>query len=415
MATTKNFLDYAGLQAYDGKIKEWANGVNQLGYKTILKSEDGNKLYFFTKPNATLVDIIASGANATPYVELGSADIANQISALASILGATWDSSNEEYTISLDSNFPQSVETAVDALNDLKGAVDTLNGDDATAGSVAKAIKDAIESLDVTEFAIAEKDTQTNIITIHGISESDGSISVGENAANDIVLAAVAGSGEASDVANDVITGVTKIVNGSPVATTNVQDTLAALKALIDKVSDDNSISVEEVSTGLAANILKAYKFYQGDSSVAANLKGTINIPKDFLVKSANVSTVTAEDKATGGKFENNNDYAVGDIYMDFVINTKDSDAAATEEHIYINAKSLIKALTVEANAEEIQLALSNSNELSATVVEIPASKILYKAAHEEGGETVPAESVEDALNNISSISSTDINALFTA
>lgn len=70
-----------------------------------------------------------------------------------------------------------------------------------------------------------------------------------------------------------------------------------------------------------------------------------INIPKDFLVKSGEVKTVTAADKASGGIFENDPNFQVGDKYIDFVVNVKDP-TQVTDEHIYINVKDLVDVYT---------------------------------------------------------------------
>lgn len=413
MATVKKYLDYAGLQSYDTQIKAWANGVNQLGYKTILKSTDGNSLLLFKTAGATTADT----PDAT--VALGSADAAAKLTALANVLGATWDSTANDgegaYTLALDSNFASGVDTALEAINELKGAVDLLNDDAETAGSVAYAIDQAIDALDVTEFALAEKDSTTNVITIHGISESDGEIAVGVDSDNDVILAAVAATGDAADVSNAAITGVTKDVSGTPTATTNVQDTLEALKDLIDNANSAGAITIDEVSTGLGTGILKAYQIYQGgtqSNGVTSNgsLIGTVNIPKDFLVKSASVKTVLATDKASGGIFENDATFAVDDKYMDFVINTADTtNGSETSQHIYINVDDLMSALSVEANADEVQLAISATNELSADIVKVAGTKIVYKAAYTDNTDpsnpvNVPEETVVDALNNIGSI-----------
>ena len=69
-----------------------------------------------------------------------------------------------------------------------------------------------------------------------------------------------------------------------------------------------------------------------------------INIPKDFLVKSAEVKTVTAADKAPGGIFYDNTDFLEGDKYIDFVVNVK--EGTATDEHIYLNVKDLVDVYT---------------------------------------------------------------------
>lgn len=73
-----------------------------------------------------------------------------------------------------------------------------------------------------------------------------------------------------------------------------------------------------------------------------------INIPKDFLVKSGEVKTVTAADKASGGIFYNNPDFLEGDKYIDFIVNVKAEDPSdpTTDEHIYINVKDLVDVYT---------------------------------------------------------------------
>lgn len=73
-----------------------------------------------------------------------------------------------------------------------------------------------------------------------------------------------------------------------------------------------------------------------------------INIPKDFLVKSATVEVVTTNNNPVSG-------YNVGDKYLDFVINSKDN--SSTPEHLYILANDLINPYT----ADEITLTLSNN------------------------------------------------------
>lgn len=75
----------------------------------------------------------------------------------------------------------------------------------------------------------------------------------------------------------------------------------------------------------------------------------SINIPKDYLVKSASMGTVsTANSPVTG--------YVVGDRYLDFVINTKDS--SGTDEHLYI----LVSDLVDEYNGDDSTIEKSNAN-----------------------------------------------------
>lgn len=62
-----------------------------------------------------------------------------------------------------------------------------------------------------------------------------------------------------------------------------------------------------------------------------------INIPKDYLVKSADIKVVDTVDAPYTGA-------AVGDKYIDFVVNTVDGDG--NENHIYLVIKDFVKEYT---------------------------------------------------------------------
>lgn len=219
---------------------------------------------------------------------------------------------------------------------------------------------------------------------------------------------------DAANVTNTAINGVTKDVAGVPTATTNVQDTLEALKGLIDDVNGDATLYA--IEGGASGDVLKSYQLVQGGTPTVDQTTGkvtsvtggtevtTINIPKDYLVKDASLATVTAEDKAAGGKFENDSNFAIGDKYIDFTVNTKGSDGTAT--HIYLNVKDLVDAYTAAPNATEIQVAIDANNVISATVVDIDGTKITYKAADAQAG--TARESVSAALARIDGDDQTD-------
>ncbi len=100
---------------------------------------------------------------------------------------------------------------------------------------------------------------------------------------------------------------------------------------------------------------------YAASYTVKANgtaLSPDIDIPKDFLVKSATLETVTTADTPYSGA-------QVGDKYIDFTINAK--DASATAEHIYLPVNDLVDVYT-EGNgidvssANVISVVIDNSN-----------------------------------------------------
>lgn len=87
------------------------------------------------------------------------------------------------------------------------------------------------------------------------------------------------------------------------------------------------SITVEKQSTA-DTGFSNTYVIKQNDTQKGVK----INIPKDFLVKSATVKTCTTTNQPIQG-------YAVGDIYIDFIINSKDS--TDSDEHLYLAAKEI--------------------------------------------------------------------------
>lgn len=89
-------------------------------------------------------------------------------------------------------------------------------------------------------------------------------------------------------------------------------------------------------------------------SGAGKNLIGKINIPKDFLVKSASVEVVTTADTPYSGA-------QVGDKYIDLVINTKDSaQGSETDSHVYLPVNDLVDVYT-GGNGVNV----SNSNVIS--------------------------------------------------
>lgn len=82
-----------------------------------------------------------------------------------------------------------------------------------------------------------------------------------------------------------------------------------------------------------------------------------INIPKDYLVKSATIETVTVADEPYEGA-------QVGDKYIDFVVNTY--DASATNTHIYLPVNELVDVYTagngININSSNVVSAVVDSN-----------------------------------------------------
>lgn len=374
--TEKNFLDLTGLQAYNTLIKAWSNSDNQVAYKTVRKSVDGNSILFFKKPNAV---VGTDTADAT--IALGNKDMQDQLNALANIAGAVWDSENEVYTLALNNTFDSNTDTILEALNELKGQINTLNGTDIVNGSVAKSIKDAVEALDTTtDVGVASQTGK--VVTITGsVKEQNGIIAKGTAA--DITLADVASTGAAEDVSTTAISDGAAEPTQLYAAGT-VQGILEAIARNLNNLGLTSVVNVEKQATA-DTGYFATYVIKQNNIQVGEK----INIPKDYLVKGASVETVTTADSPYSGA-------EVGDKYIDFVINVKAGSTEA-DEHLYLPVDDLMAAISGGTNTETT-VVVDSHNQITVTINTIAASKINY--SNTTSGSAVD-ETVQNALARI--------------
>ena len=108
-------------------------------------------------------------------------------------------------------------------------------------------------------------------------------------------------------------------------------------------IPDGAVIDVVKKATANAGYIA-SYQITVDGTAVGAD----IDIPKDYLVKSADIKVVAAaDDPYTGAK--------VGDKYIDFVVNTVGGDG--NESHIYLAIKDFVKEYTA---GDGIEISVTN-------------------------------------------------------
>ena len=107
------------------------------------------------------------------------------------------------------------------------------------------------------------------------------------------------------------------------------------------------TVTVEKQTTAESGSFA-TYVVKQGGNQVGCK----INIPKDYLVKSCSVKTCTTANVPVQG-------YNVGDKYIDWVINTRDS--SATNEHLYL----LVSEIAEPYKADNSTMTLSSGNVFS--------------------------------------------------
>ena len=127
----------------------------------------------------------------------------------------------------------------------------------------------------------------------------------------------------------------------------------ATIVAAINSLKTESTVTVEKKQTaeeGFAAT----YIIKQNEKQVGSS----INIPKDFLVKSGTVKTVSTINQPVNG-------YKVGQKYLDFVVNTASNDGQ--ESHIYILVEDLVDVYT-GSTGDQIAVVVGNGNTISASL-----------------------------------------------
>lgn len=140
-----------------------------------------------------------------------------------------------------------------------------------------------------------------------------------------------------------------------------IADALTAYykKEEVQTISSD-IVNADKVTISCEATAVEGYvstyKLYQNGVQVGCD----INIPKDFLVKSGKILTCTEASKPIA-------DLQIGDKYLDFVVNAKDS--SSTDEHIYIKVQDLVD-IYVGTSTSSIETKVGDDNTISAMIVD---------------------------------------------
>lgn len=188
---------------------------------------------------------------------------------------------------------------------DVAGAASNVLGvesDASSAATVYGARALAQEALDAAELASTEADAKV----------------------------ASVGAGNASVTIGGTTVAPTVAVKLDPATDNAIKLGTNGLKVTIPDASEYSVVKAATAETGFTAT----YHLTKDGTNVGAS----INIPKDYLVKSASVKTAGASDPSG---------FPEGTKYIDFVVNTYDTSAGpGTESHIYLNVADLVDVYT---------------------------------------------------------------------
>lgn len=146
-----------------------------------------------------------------------------------------------------------------------------------------------------------------------------------------------------------------------------------SVKVAVDEaghVTNAEEVAIAEYSVVKLETAIDGYLASYQLQKDGAPAGATINIPKDYLVKSASVKTATADDPSG---------FAEGTKYIDFVVNTYDTDSGTGKEsHIYLNVQDLVDVYTPgngieisEANAISVKVVAENGLSVDASGVKM--------------------------------------------
>lgn len=318
----------------------------------------GGKGFIFKGSNGITVKINPSTPTSIDGKPYWSIEVNGQ-TLKADLIGTT---SNGSVT----SNHPDTIKGAkayADSLYvDLKG---TKAEDDTTAETIRGA-KDYADKVK-TDLEGTASDTKDSATIAGAKKYADAAV---EKIVSD-------GNDEATD---DTIKGAKKYTDEAKEsllgdANDDIEDnTILGVKNYAKQLATAGEVSiVESEGTG---DIGKVYTFYQGGTA-EVNKIGVINTPKELVVKSGQV-VVNPTGQPAG-------------TYIELTIQNQE------DAPLYINVADLVDVYTAAQGAAEVQLSISATNEISATIKAVSGTKIINKTITKDKlGDTVQ-ESLEKA------------------
>ena len=282
-----------------------------------------------------------------------------QSTAVTAVAGATSDT-----TLSSDAKVDTFTIASGNKWVDINGSGKTvtlghsLSG--VTAGSAGAAASVPVLSVDAAGHVTSLSSAPITPAAIGAATSA--AVEAAQSAADEAAAAAEAAKALADAKVSSVTAGQGIAVTGA-VKTPTVAVKLDPAAGNIASLSDAGlmvtapTVTIPEysiVKLGTATDgYLATYQLQKDGAAAGVN----IDIPKDYLVKSASIKTSTGNGDPSG--------FPAGTKYIDFVINTHDTIAGTgTEGHIYLNVQDLVDAY-IAGNG----ISISDSNEVSAKVV----------------------------------------------
>jgi hypothetical protein len=347
--TNRTVVELKELGIYDELIKKYVADADKVisdevakKIETVSFDADSNSIKFYTigQPVGESEPTFEVALPEVDFTEVNKAiqNINDKIGEVESgktvvgLIGDVSDALADEKDATKDGSLAKQIADVADSVDGLatvatSGAAKDVSIDDADGKITATTVEDALVEI------VGKADT--NASDIADIQEEIGNKASGEDAATGLYK-------EIADVKSAVDAEIGDI---EKLDTTTKSDVVSAINEINTAVSNAQTSGAVTITTAETATdgYLKTYVISQGTSEV-----GKIDIPRDLVVTSGSV-VVNPDGQDEG-------------TYIKLVI-------ANQEAPIYINVKDLVDVYTASTNAAQVQIAVSDTNEISATIV----------------------------------------------
>lgn len=417
------FLDLTGLTQYDTKIKQYIDSADSVALKGVALSEDGKKMLFYT-------DLPIEGATPAHEVELPETDLSGVLAKFESATAGNVVTVAEDGKTIVDSGIALTNLATASELNTVKATADEAKSKVEALEALVGVIPDGYEATtivgyiqevaanivangyDDAELQAKVASLQDAIDTLNGDENTAGSV---KKTVADEIAKIVADAPENLDTLKEMSDWITThtndatAMNSAIVANTSAID---ALEAYVGTLPEDATATtvVDYIAEALTASNLdqyaKASDLTAAIERIAAN-EQAISVINAALAENGTTYNQIAEAKKAGTDAQ-----AAVDALASYVGQFTAVDGEETVV-AYIDAKVSKVSADIEARLKALEDAVDAINDEESGILAQSKAYTDELANGQVRTNTDTLAEVKATVDNISAISEEDIDALF--
>ena len=334
-----------------------------------LQDVDTNTIYSFSPVSGNTIKLLSADGTVTPIdwkeASTFKIDLSAEISAIADAytkiekaraegVEATLTQAIADNTAAIGAEVDratgaeEALQTAITAEETrAKGEEKTLSGLIAAEETRAKSEEKTLSSLIAAAFAAEEtRATAAEAANAAAIAAEETRATAAEQTLQGNIDALSTCADTTFETKEDATAKYNELTGKIDAETTAREEADVALETKL-------SVTVEKQETAEGTYLATYYVKQNG-----VKVGDSINIPKDFVVKTATVKVCEKDDEPASG-------LKIGDKYIDLEINTKDESETTT--HIYLPIKDMVDAY-IGAETTTAKVTIGNDNTISAEV-----------------------------------------------